>query len=301
VRASAVLLLAAVTACTSLTGAADLTVVGTDTAPPDRNPTGGDGGATPIPTGPSDPGAPRPNTFDFTDVTNADLATSYTASVVVGGFDAPIGASVSGGDAQIMKPGLAWANAITLFAGETLQIRMTSSPTPATALTATLKVGGLSVDWVVKTAPSCATQTVTWGANDKSQCSAATAAPILPGGSASLSDTTAPITGKVGVTCVKGTLTQSPGATCGPAQSFDLDDDTACMSGYCSATVVGTCKPDTALADAYCTVKGYAAQTSFAVETPVDQASQCAANGSRCFVSTDPNCDKVFSTITCRY
>lgn len=92
-----------------------------------------------------------PDTFDFTDVTDADLSTVYESdSQAVTGMDAGTAISITGGEYRIN--GGAWtSDAGTIDPGDTLELRLTSSGTPETAVTATVTVGTLAVDWSVTT------------------------------------------------------------------------------------------------------------------------------------------------------
>ena len=93
-----------------------------------------------------------PNAFDFTDLTNAPLNTPSESSAVVTGFTGLIVATASEGGAQIRKNGVgAWGSSAGLNAGDTLNIRMTSSGSYVTAVVATITVGTVSADWQITT------------------------------------------------------------------------------------------------------------------------------------------------------
>jgi hypothetical protein len=97
-------------------------------------------------------GDPVPDGFDFIDVTNAPLNQEHQASTVITGFTGLLQATVTGGGATIRKNGAGqWRNSINLVAGDTLNIRMTSSPSHSSTAAATVTVGGVSADWRIVT------------------------------------------------------------------------------------------------------------------------------------------------------
>ncbi len=100
-------------------------------------------------TGPDD----TPLLFDFIDVYSATTSTSYEVAAVITGFDvAPLTVNVSGGDATVRKNGTgAWGSSVNVYPGDTLDLRMTSSASADTAITATVTVGDVVADWVVST------------------------------------------------------------------------------------------------------------------------------------------------------
>jgi len=106
------------------------------------------------------PGDNIPHVFDFTDVADATLSTQYTDNVTVEGFVvAPLTASVTGGGAEIQNvtAGSPWAATADMNPGEELAIRMTSSGSQGTAVTATVTLGAATVDWVVTTSSAADT------------------------------------------------------------------------------------------------------------------------------------------------
>lgn len=96
----------------------------------------------------------NPNLFDFADVYSAATSTVYNVSALLTGFDVtPVTVNVSGGDAQVRKNSIgAWGSSVNVEPGDVLNLRMTSSASASTAITATVTVGFLTVDWVVSTA-----------------------------------------------------------------------------------------------------------------------------------------------------
>jgi hypothetical protein len=93
-----------------------------------------------------------PNPFDFTDADNVGVSTVQESSAIVTGFNRPLTARVSGGNAQIRKNGTGqWASSADLRPGDTLNIRMTASGSFSTAVTAMVVVGSASVNWRVTT------------------------------------------------------------------------------------------------------------------------------------------------------
>jgi len=98
--------------------------------------------------------SPTPPVFDFVDVYGASLSTTYYTSHLLTGYGIdPLAVSVSGGGAEVAKNGNgSWASSVNLSPGDTLNLRMTSSGSASTALTATVSYASHNVDWVVSTA-----------------------------------------------------------------------------------------------------------------------------------------------------
>jgi hypothetical protein len=103
-----------------------------------------------------------PNAFTFSDVTGAALSTLTTSSAItISGINSGSAVSVSGsGSPQISIAGGTWATSGTITNGQTLAVRLTSSPTAGTMLTATVTVGGVSDAWNVTTDPCLGTPTI---------------------------------------------------------------------------------------------------------------------------------------------
>ncbi len=97
-----------------------------------------------------------PDPFDFADVVDAAASTSYEASAVITGINAPITTTVSGSDAEIRKNGTGdWGTSATVNSGDTLNVRMTSSDVGSTSVTATVTAGAASADWAITTELVC--------------------------------------------------------------------------------------------------------------------------------------------------
>lgn len=97
-----------------------------------------------------------PAAFSFADVTNANLSTLTTASAVtISGINASTPVSVSGGGAEISINGGGWVTSGNITNGQTLAVRLTSSGSYATAVTATVNVGGVTDSWSVTTEANC--------------------------------------------------------------------------------------------------------------------------------------------------
>ncbi|WP_139247361.1 hypothetical protein [Hyphomicrobium sp. NDB2Meth4] len=96
-----------------------------------------------------------PDAFNFTDQTNVQLSTLTTsASITPTGYDGPVSVSVSGqGSPEISINGGAWGSGGSINPGQTLAVRLTSSGSYLTTLTATVTVGGTSDSWSVQTRP----------------------------------------------------------------------------------------------------------------------------------------------------
>lgn len=95
-----------------------------------------------------------PNAFDFTNLTNQLFSTLVTSNVVTitGIGPDPVNVSISGGGTpQFSIAGGAWVTSGTITNGQTLQLRMTTSPSSNTTLTATVTVGTISDAWATTT------------------------------------------------------------------------------------------------------------------------------------------------------
>ncbi|HLP82630.1 MAG TPA: hypothetical protein VK141_11690, partial [Nitrosomonas sp.] len=98
-------------------------------------------------------GAGTANAFSFTNLTDQSLgALVISNTVTVAGFTGTLAASVSGAaTAQININGTGWVTSGAIQSGQTLQVRLTSSNTASTALTATITVGTTQTNWQVTT------------------------------------------------------------------------------------------------------------------------------------------------------
>ena len=124
-----------------------------------------------------------PNAFTFTDQTGAALSTLiYSNTITISGINAGTAVSVSGGGTpRISINGGAWVASGTITNGQTLRVRLTSSASYDTALTATVNVGGVTDAWVVRTTKDCrfdmsgpsTPNYYYWGVNTASSSSAA--------------------------------------------------------------------------------------------------------------------------------
>lgn len=96
-----------------------------------------------------------PSGLSFSNVTGATLNTVYTSAAVTitfTGCTGPYSVSVSGaGTAQISVNGGQWSTSGAIYSGQTLQVRLTSSGSISTGLTATVTVGPSSTTWTVTT------------------------------------------------------------------------------------------------------------------------------------------------------
>jgi hypothetical protein len=93
--------------------------------------------------------------LSFTNLTSQALSTvitSNTATITFSGCSGALSVSVSGAaTAQISINGGAWGTSGAIATGQTLQVRLTSSGSVSTTLTATVTVGGSSTNWTVTT------------------------------------------------------------------------------------------------------------------------------------------------------
>jgi hypothetical protein len=94
-----------------------------------------------------------PNAFSFTDVTDQSLSTLIVSnSVTVTGFDGTLAATVSGGGSpEVSVNGGGWAASVGIQSGDTIRVRLTSSNSVSTMLTASVTIGGTSDNWNVTT------------------------------------------------------------------------------------------------------------------------------------------------------
>lgn len=91
-----------------------------------------------------------PSAFGFTDVVDANLSTVTTSDTVTPtGYDVTTSWTVTGGEASVA--GGAWATSGAINPGQNIQLRATSSSSYATAVSATLTIGGISDVWYVTT------------------------------------------------------------------------------------------------------------------------------------------------------
>jgi hypothetical protein len=97
-----------------------------------------------------------PSGLSFTNVTGATLSTLYTsgtATIIFSGCSSSLSVSVTGGGSpQISVNGGGWTTSASIFSGQTLQVRLTSSGSGSTVLTATVTVASTSTNWTVTTA-----------------------------------------------------------------------------------------------------------------------------------------------------
>jgi hypothetical protein len=108
---------------------------------------------------PSGGGDTTPDSFTFTDVTNAALSTQYTSNTItVSGIDTAAAISISGGSGTYSINGGSYtASGGTVNNGDTVSVRVTSSGSNSTAVNATLTIGGVSDTYSVTTLAAGAT------------------------------------------------------------------------------------------------------------------------------------------------
>lgn len=93
-----------------------------------------------------------PNAFTFTDATGVQLSTLTTATAItISGINTSTPVSVTGTGATISINGGAWVTSGTITNGQTLAVRLTSSASFATGITATINIGGVTDSWSVTT------------------------------------------------------------------------------------------------------------------------------------------------------
>jgi hypothetical protein len=96
-------------------------------------------------------GDTTPTAFSFTDRTDASRSTVYESdAIVVAGIDSGAAMTITGGEYQIN--GGAWASsATTVFLGDSIKVRGTSSASVSTAVNVVLTIGGVSDTYTITT------------------------------------------------------------------------------------------------------------------------------------------------------
>lgn len=94
-----------------------------------------------------------PDPFTFVDLTSQELNTLVTSnSVTVNGFDGPLTVTVTGqGSPQIRIGSGSWATSGNINPGQSLTVRLTTSPSYSTAHVATVNLGTFSTNWSTTT------------------------------------------------------------------------------------------------------------------------------------------------------
>jgi hypothetical protein len=92
-----------------------------------------------------------PDAFTFVDETSGALSTVYTSNAItVAGIDGATAVTVSGGEYR--KNGGSWVSAPgTVVAGDSVDVRLTTSGSYSTAVNCTLTIGGVSDTYTVTT------------------------------------------------------------------------------------------------------------------------------------------------------
>ncbi len=97
------------------------------------------------------PADTAPEQFSFTSVSGATTSTLYTSNEIVPtGFNQVVAITITGG--EYSANGFTWTSAAGNFApGHSVRVRLTSSASAGTAVTATLTIGGVSSNYTVTT------------------------------------------------------------------------------------------------------------------------------------------------------
>ncbi|MCD8498207.1 MAG: hypothetical protein LRZ85_09190 [Alphaproteobacteria bacterium] len=151
-----------------------------------------------------------PDAFSFTDQTDVAVSTLTTSnSITINGINASTPVSVTGTGAQISINGGAWGTSGSITNGQSLQVRLTSSASFSTALSATVDVGGVTDSWSVTTraANNCTSTTINWSPG----CSASSGT-MTHSQNKSVSNSASGYTGTRDLTCNDGTISQSGGS-----------------------------------------------------------------------------------------
>ena len=193
-----------------------------------------------------------PNAFDFVDVTGAAVSTLTTSNILqITGITSGSPVSISGGGAKFrICSDAACGTVLTNWTSTTtgvqnnqyVQLRLTSSASPSTAVSTTVTIGGVNDGWSVTTAAAgatCAAGAANWTVSGHN-CTAA----IALGNdtdTSNLTDSTGPDTGTATYLCTGGAWTEQPGSTCAALGSaFDFTDVTDATAGdqYTDSTTV---------------------------------------------------------------
>lgn len=101
---------------------------------------------------PAPPPDTTPDSFSFIDVTEADLSTEYTSNgISVSWINASANISISGWEYDINGSRVYTSSAWTVDSGDTISVRLTSSASGNTPVSATLTIGGVSDTYTVTT------------------------------------------------------------------------------------------------------------------------------------------------------
>lgn len=93
-----------------------------------------------------------PAAFTFTDVTDAELSTSYESnSITVAGINRPSPLTITGGEYQINGAGDWFTTHRNVKVGDTVKVRATSSAEAETAVNVVLTIGGVSDTFTITT------------------------------------------------------------------------------------------------------------------------------------------------------
>lgn len=91
-----------------------------------------------------------PDTFSFATLDGATPNTVYETSIVPTGYSGAFTFSVSGNGAEIRKNGIgSWGSSVSINAGDTLNLRMTSSSTVGGTINTTVTAGETSATWTI--------------------------------------------------------------------------------------------------------------------------------------------------------
>jgi hypothetical protein len=98
-------------------------------------------------------GHPDPDAFSFASLADQALGVVVTSNVVtLTGFPGLLAATVTGaGGPALRVDGGAWGTSVTIAAGQTLQVRLTTSGSVNTTTTAAVVVGATTANWQVTT------------------------------------------------------------------------------------------------------------------------------------------------------
>lgn len=281
-----------------------------------------------------------PAAFTFADVTGANLSTLTTATAItISGINTSTPVSVSGaGSPQLSINGGTWVTSGNIINGQTLAVRLTSSASFSTPLSATINVGGVTDSWSVTTlaadtTPNAFSFTDATGAalNTVITSNTIAIAGINSGASVSVSGTGSPqISINGGAWATSGTITNGQNlqvrltsananmtdrsatvnvggvtttwsvTTLGVNRTYNLNSLTSCINGYCTANTA-THGLDTAKALAICVnQKSCQGYVSATTSTSPSGTKHCSWNGSSCYTNACSSCaNRRFLTLTC--